>query len=164
MSRVADEAELSIFMADFANVDAAGKLNLIGGSVAVLGFDPQQGVTSRFSVAVSVHLPYELLPADFTFEIALVDGRDLVNLPGPSGPQPLRISQNVAVERPSSGLSSSVREHLGGNQISVLDFSNGLPLRVGGTYGWRVGLDGGMEKQWVYPFAVSGPPDLPVAG
>lgn len=158
MSEIAENASVTILVADFANVDAAGKINLLGAGVAMVGFDPMQGLTSRFSIGVVIHVPTKFLPADFSFEISLVSqGGELVMLPGPAEAQPLRVAQPVSMDRPNVSSSPAIRGHIGSNHQAVLDFSNGLPLAVGGLYEWHVRIDGDVDRVWTYPFAVAGP-------
>ena len=40
MSDAADAATVRILLADFANADSASKLNIIGGGICLIGFDP----------------------------------------------------------------------------------------------------------------------------
>lgn len=165
MSEVAQLSIAEIIVADFAMVDSAGKSNIIGAGVALLGFDAQQGVTTRFSVWVSVLVPTELCPVEFPVEVALVDSAgELVQLPGHDGPQPLRIAQIVTAEKPSAQVSMLQREHIGSRVQLVMDFSSGLPLAPGVNYEWRVRVDGDEARQVVYPFGVWGPGAGPVLG
>lgn len=164
MSEVAQNATVTILVSDFANSDAAGKLNVVGGTVAILGFDGMQGVTSRFSLSVVVNVPASLLPTDFALEISLLSNGELVLLPGVPDPQPLRVAQPVSMERATAAPTTLIRDHIGSNHVAVLDFAGGLPLAVGGIYEWQVRIDGDDERTWRYPFAVVGPPQSPVFG
>lgn len=167
MSAVAEQASVTLVVSDFANTDAAGKLNVLGATVAVLGFDPMQALSSRFSLAVVVRVPGRLLPAEFTVEVALRSGGELVQLPGPAGEtQPLRISQVVSLDRLGADRvpSPAVRDHVGASHTMVLDFNTGLPLVPGGLYEWQVRIDGDDSEVHAYPFAVVGPPPPPVFG
>lgn len=167
MSEIARQATVELALADFAVSDPAGKVNVIGAGIAVVGFDPAQGLSSRFSLWISIHVPTKLCPAEFPVEVALVDAMgELVTLPGPADgtSQPLRIAQVVNVERPHAQLAAATRDHIGSRVEIVLDFSNGLPLAVGGTYEWRVRIDGDDTRTWSYPFAVTGPGQGPVIG
>lgn len=158
MSEIAQNARVSIIVSDYANVDAGGKLNVLGGAVAIVGLDPMQGLTSRFSLAVVINVPTQYLPGDFALEISLRnEAGELVMLPGATEPQPLRVSQPVSLERPAGAATPAARDHLGTNHIAVLDFGGGLPLAVGGLYEWHVRIDGDDETAVRYPFAIAGP-------
>ena len=167
MSDIAKDASVNFVIGDFAMVDPlSGKGSIVGAGVAVLGFDPAQGLTSRFAVWISVALPGGLLPAEFPIEIALTSNGELVNLPAQTGtpPQPLRIAQIVQLDKSQIPAPAVVRDHVGSRNQIVLDFSNGLPLSPNGTYEWQVRVDGDDSRVWSYPFAVSGPMPGPVIG
>jgi len=155
VSEIAQTADVSLNVADYANVDAAGKVNILGGGVAGLGFEPSTGLTSRFTLVVSVHLPTALLPAEFSLEIFLTKDGELVMAPGPVEPQAVRISQAVTLDPPMA-FQQPGRGHVGNRHGAVLDFNNGLPLSPGGLYLWNVRIDGDTSKTWTYPFAVAG--------
>ena len=131
-----------ITIADFVNVDAGGKANVIGGGVLLLGFDPQQGVTTPFAIFVRLVSPVPTTdhPA---VEIVLVDASGQpVQVPGPMGEnQAIRISQVIEFSAPAvpgvhipAGAIPSVSQF-------AINFSNGLPLAPGHSYSWRVQLD-----------------------
>lgn len=163
MSAIAEAAEVSIIVADFANVDAAGKVNVLGAGVAGIGFDPSQGLTSRFTLVAYVFVPTTLLPAEFALEIYLTLGGELVMAPGPVEPQAVRIAQSVNLDPPMA-FPQPARGHVGGRHSAVLDFNNGLPLSPGGLYEWNVRIDGDSTRSWTYPFAIAGPTPGPVFG
>lgn len=167
MSDLAQNSEVGLVLADFASSDAGGKVNVVGAGIAVLGFDVNQGVSSRFTLWVNIRVPSRFCPAEFPVEVALLDeAGQLVALPGPVDgvTQPLRIGQVVQVEKSNAGLPLPVRDHIGGQVQMAFDFSNGLPLAIGGVYEWRVRIDGDDSIDWIYPFAVVGPPTGPVIG
>lgn len=60
MSEVSTDATARLLIADYAAVDAAGKLNIIGGGVSVLGYVQQAGSTSPFALVVSISVPPKL--------------------------------------------------------------------------------------------------------
>jgi hypothetical protein len=165
MSDIAERSSIEIIVADFAIVDSAGKSNLVGAGVAMLGFDPRQGLTNRFSLWVSILVPAVLCPVEFPLEIALVDSLgELVLLPGPVDRQVLRVAQIVTAEKPAAQIPMAQRDHIGSRVQLVLDFGSGLPLAPGSNYEWRVRLDGDEDHQKVYPFGVLGPGVGPVIG
>lgn len=150
----------SVIIADFVNVDAGGKANLIGAGISLLGFDPQQGVTSPFALYVRLvsPLPTNDRPA---VEILLADASGQpVMLPGPMGEaQALRISQNVdfppvavqGVTIPNGAIPSVAQ--------FAINFANGLPLAPGHSYSWRIQLDHDViaSESIFIPVAPAGP-------
>ena len=165
MSEYSENARVAIIMADFANTDAAGKVNIIGGGVELVSSDPATAMTSRFILWADVRIPSAMTPAEFAVEMALIDSMgNLVEAPGPAGPQPLRIAQVVQIERPLPQLPNNQRDHIGARAQMVFDFGNGLPLQPGGNYEWRLMVDGDEDHQLSYPFAVVGPQPGPVFG
>ncbi|MBX3194727.1 MAG: hypothetical protein KF727_06455 [Microbacteriaceae bacterium] len=165
MSQIAEQATVAITFADFGNVDSTGKINIVGGGVAVSGFDPGAGLTSRFSLWVQIWLPAVLTPAEFAVEVALVDpAGTLVMVPGPSGAQPIRIAQVVTAEKPTVQLASSIKDHIGSRLNLMFEFGSGIPLAPGANYVWRVMIDGDEARVWEYPWSVAGPPPGPVIG
>lgn len=166
MSDAAEAARVSMMLADFAIVDAAGKLNIIGGGVNLLGYDPAQGLTSRFALVVEIWIPSKFCPVDLPCDIALrtSDGA-VVELPGPAEPQKMRVGQVITVEPPivQGSVPRHERDGLEGRATYLLDFSSGLPLQPGHAYLWEVQLDG-SDPIHAHPFAVPGGGSNPVVG
>lgn len=167
MSEAAAKAVVSIALADFAVSDQSGKVNAIGEGIAVLGIDPVQGLSNRFTVIVGVWLPSSLTPIELPVELALSDSNgSVVQFPGTPGspPQAIRVANIMQFGHPTAGASVDVNKHIGSRAHMIIDFGNGLPLVPNGSYSWRVELDGDHERVWSYPFAVAGPPAAPVIG
>lgn len=155
MSELAENAVVSIQVADFAIADQGGKATIVGSGISVLALAQGKQSTTRFSVVVEIELPYELLPQDFPIEVALTTSSGQLVAPG-GGQQPLRIAQMATIERPqrANGLDYP-REALRGRTRLVVDFAQGLPLPAGMAYAWRVTVDGDATRAWSYPFAVA---------
>jgi len=165
VSEIAETAKVSISLADYGATDAAGKINIVGDGVAVLGYVPEAGLTNRFTLLVSVRLPTRLTPTEFPLEVALLDAAgNLAQVPGPAGSQPFRIAHVVQAQSGAAVYGQVVSDHIGVHVHLALDMSNGLPIAANGLYRWRVQLDGDEEHSWTYPFAVGGPPAAPVFG
>ncbi|WP_139200601.1 hypothetical protein [Curtobacterium sp. MMLR14_010] len=165
MSAIADNATITIGMADFAASDASGKTNVIGDGVAVLGFVPDQGLTNRFALTVKVRLPIGFAGAEFPLEVALLDeAGQLAQLPGPAGIQPFRVAQVVQANSSREVYGQRIVDHVGVSVQAVFDFATGMPLPVSSLLTWRVQVDGDETRQWTYPFAVTGPLPGPVFG
>lgn len=166
MSEIASAATTTIVLADVVMNDPMGKANVLGAGVAVLGYVPQSGNTTRFSLMVMIHVPSKFLPAEFPVEVSLVnaDGT-LFELPEPGGTmRPLRVAQMVQLAAPDMSNPAPTRDHIGSRASMVFEFSAGLPLKLGGLYTWRVQLDGDSDREWTYPFAVVAAPQVPVIG
>ena len=161
------EAHVQVHIADFANVDAGGKLNIIGGTVVFLGFDPNNGVTAPHNVAIVVAVPQQYAGQQYSLSIELfnVTADRVVQLPnGPAGQaQAMRIQQVVAVPplQPPPGTGNPGDGYV--NHVMVMNFANGLPLQAG-TYDWRVQIDGQARKHWKSRFHVPAPQPQPVFG
>jgi hypothetical protein len=164
MSALSDSASGHITIADYVNVDAAGKVNIIGGGIQFIGYDSESGVSAPFAlhIEVSAKLPIGEEPTA-AMEIMLVDSDGQpVSLPGPAGPQPMRIAQNVDFQRPAvPGMARPPAGFPGKTQVAMV-FPNGLPLAVGKVYEWVVQVDHELTAKTA--FFVPGRPDAPVVG
>lgn len=166
MSEISERAVVDLALADFAMVGGDGKLDVIGGGISILGFDPAAGVTSRHSLTVTVWVPTPLCPAEFPVELSLYADGELVRLPELVGEgSPLRVASIVRIESPMHpSIDIAQRNSVGGRHIFVVDFANGLPLTAGGSFEWRARLDGDDDHDASFPFAVAGLPSTPVFG
>jgi hypothetical protein len=152
-------------MADYASADAAQKLNVIGGGISLLGFNPQSGQSASFALVVWVSVSPKLYNAECAIEIVLEDASgNPVSLPGPGGqPQVLRIGQAVRFEEPK--LRPGVPRHvLRARTQWVVGFPTGLPLPVGQALTWRVKIDHESRPDWSDEFYIPGPVSGPVLG
>jgi hypothetical protein len=79
-------------LADFANSGADGKLNIIGGGITMMAFDPNVGATIPHAVIATVAFPPRFVGEAPAIELALQnDDGSLVTLSTPGGQQFLRI-------------------------------------------------------------------------
>ncbi len=133
----------TVLIADFVNVDAAGKVNIIGGGIQFLGSDPETGLTAPFAVYVNVTVSIPMFDeTSAEVEVVLVDtdGQPVI-VPSPEGPNVMRFNQDVdfrhtvrpEVQPPPMGFP--------GTSNIVLNFPGGLPLPTGSSYEWVVLLD-----------------------
>jgi hypothetical protein len=171
VSEVSDTATVRLLIADYASVDAARKLNVIGGGLTLIGQPDQisagvpSGFTAPFALVVSVTVKPTLYRSECSIEVALEDSKgELVKLPGPAGePQKMRIAQNSVFEEPNFP-AGVPRGLLRARTLFVLMFSNGLPLAIGQRYVWRVTIDHDTRDDWTEEFFVPGPPPGLVIG
>lgn len=88
-----------------------------------------------------------------------------VMMPGPTGQaEALRISQLARFEKPMPPMGMNLPEGLPTRLQFNIAFANGLLLKPGTLYAWRVSLDGQGRKQWAARFGIPGPPHGPVFG
>lgn len=160
---VADEADVTLLLADFANVDAGGKLNVIGGGWQAVGRLPT-GMTPPFSVVIRVEFPSARSGEQFAYGLVLHDEHGgTISFPGPSGElQELRIQHLAKAEKPTVP-QVALPDHLPSRVQIVINFGGGLLLSPGG-YRWQFEVDGNARPEWHLAFAVIGPPPPPVIG
>lgn len=163
MSELSDALTTNIILADYINIDQSGKLNALGGGLQFIGFDPNTGMSTPFAVGVQMVLNNPNSVRDGSFELLLVDANgEPVAVPGPAGPQVLRVGQVVRFDDPVLPNVDVPRGAVPPAANVVLNFANGVPLGVGMSYQWRAQVD--HEMVGSYSFYVPGPPPQPVLG
>jgi hypothetical protein len=159
VSKVSAAALVQILMADFAAVDQAGKLNIIGGTIAVVGRSPDAASTFPFSVIAMISVPATLYGETSMLELLLedADGNPVdVQLPGQVAPQHVKITNSAQFIRPKTQSHIDVPvEYLRGRTTLVVQFPTGLPLAGGRGYQWRVVVDGATQDSWTELFTVT---------
>ncbi len=155
MSEIAADADLSIWVADFASLDAVGKLNMLGGGVVLIGFDALQGVTTRFTVLGRVRVPAKYTPVDVPIELTLLDELGDVVTVGAPAPQPIRVAQVAKLEKPNVVGMPTLPAELPAQHFIALDIQ-GLPLQPGRVYSWSLRVDGDEDHAKRYEFFVPG--------
>jgi len=160
-----DDARVTVLLADYIAVDAAGKLTAVGAAFTLTGLQPD-GHTPPQHVAVLVDVPAGNLSQDFSLDLSLRDEESgqAVIVPGPSGEmEPLRVAQVMRAQPPQApGL--HLPSDLPGRVQIVIGFPQGLPLTQGRGYRWVVELDGQSRPEWSSGFYVPAPPPGPVFG
>ncbi len=162
---VSESAHVVVLLADYINVDAAGKVNALGAGFLISPLQPS-GLTAPQHLAVLVDVPSRHAGQEFALSVELRDDTldTAVQVPGPTGKmEALRVQQLVRGDRPSiPGLylpdTMPVRVQL------TLGFVQGLPLAPGKFYSWRAEVDGQHRQAWRARFHVPGPPPPPVFG
>lgn len=120
---------------------------------------PGLSLTPPHAVAVF----YEVEPAfcnkaiELVVELVTQDG-ETVQLPGPAGPQAMRLQQQITVETPGG-----VPIGTPGTGNRLIEIFPCLPLAPG-IYEWRVSLAGQHQTDWHARFHVAGPPGPPTFG
>ncbi|MHB1535212.1 MAG: hypothetical protein ACYC1D_11525 [Acidimicrobiales bacterium] len=123
----------------------------------------QHGIAAQMTgpqtVVVMLEVELALCNRQLTLEMELVseDG-EVVELPGPAGLQPMRITSQVMVPSPP-GAPTGFPGH--GN--AMIEFPNGLPLATG-VYRWQVRVNAQSHEDWSTSFFVAPLPQLPTFG
>lgn len=136
----------------------AGTLNLLNVGWGGTGVNPQ-GMTPP--AAVAMFFEAEFLecnqPVSVVLELLDEDGH-VVNVPGPTGPQPMRVQQSVSIATPVGAPAGAP-----GKANILTEVHPGLPLSAG-SYKWVVTIDGRTSDDWTVTFFVVSPPQPPVFG
>lgn len=170
MSEVSDNAAVRLILADYAAVDPAGKLNIVGGGLTGVGINVgTPGLTLPFALVVIIAVPPQLYNEQCAVEIVLEDSAgNLAVLPAPApgmAPQPMRVGQVITFEEPRfpPGVNTP-RGFLTSRAQWVVAFNPGLPLLAGQNYVWRVRIDDETQEVWTERFVVFDRPQGPVLG
>lgn len=150
------ETTVSMTIADYVNVDAAGKANLVGAGVRVLTSVPRtSSASSPFAVwaAVSVRNAPER-PVVIELVLAAPDGSS-VRLDDSTGRQSeIRITQSVPFAAHLPAGVDVPPGHLPLTHVLAANFASGLHFAPDRTYRWQVECDGIVVE--TYPFYVVG--------
>lgn len=145
MTTSSGSAGASIILADFVNIDAAGKVNIVGGGIQFMGFDPNSGMTAPFSLyaSITVSIPaFDSTQAEVEIMLIDADGHP-VQVPGPEGsPNTMQFTQSVDFRHTLAPNVQPPPMGFPGSSNVVLNFPGGLPLPQGATYEWVVLLNG----------------------
>ena len=159
------DAQVRLILCDFANTDAAGKLNVIGGGISFMGSGPQ-GQTSPFSVAVIVNVPSKYSGQQFVLSLELFDEtrKQVVQAPATSGAaEALRVQQMVTLAHIQLPAHVQTPPDAEVQHVMVMNFPAGLPLQPS-TYDWKVQIDAQSRPGWYSRFHVLGPAPGPIFG
>lgn len=169
MTDVAESAHVRLLLADYAAVDSAGKINIIGAGIEVLAFDDQRNASVPFTVVARVSFGPQFAGQRPAIELQLEhQNGDLVALPSPVGgvaqPQYVRVAASGPLETPAvPGLyipPGVMRPHAN----VVLNFANGLPLITRQIYRWRIKIDHVERDEWTTLFYMPVPAGGAVVG
>ncbi len=168
MSQIADTARVTIFLADFAALDAVGKLNVIGAGGQLLSLNPQLGATTPQAVVTIIEVPPAHYNEQFALSVALHnESGEIVQVPqGPlAEPGPLRVAQVLRAGEPIFSNAPQVpRGKVWARTQMVLNFPGGLTVSAGQLYTWQAQIDGDTDARWGTSFFVPGPLPQPVIG
>lgn len=160
---------VSVILADRGTANPpAGTLNLLNAGWSVTTLQPAPGAGGPFAPGGTLTPPHTVAafyevdyqhcnhPIDFVLELLSEDGLP-VHLPGPDGPQPMRMQRSITVASPG-GLPVGTP----GTGNTMLEVFPGLPLGPG-AYIWRVTLAGEHRDGWETRFDVQAAPPTPQA-
>ncbi len=116
-------------------------------------------VTGPQTVVVFLEAELAMCNRPHLLEIELVDDDGgVVSVPGPLGPQAVRLEQQIIVPSPSG-----VPTGFPGRASAMMELPVGLPLAPG-IYRWQVKLDGRTDEDWSAHMYVAAPPQPPTFG
>lgn len=166
MSAIAEAARVNLLLADYAAVDGTNKVNILGANWQVTGINPSSGLTAAQSVILLIDVPPQYYDEQFAVETTLYnEANEIVEAPGPTGqPAPLRISQLVKAEVPVVAGHFVPPKALWAKIQTIINLPNGILVKAGETYEWRVRIDGDDSRIWSTTFHVAGPPPQPLIG
>lgn len=150
--------EVHVLLADKGtNNVPQGTLNLLNLGWVVAHSDGK--ITPPHAVAIFFEAELADCNRSLKIEIALLDDDGkVVELPGPAGPQPLRLEQTMTISPPGGAPTGTP-----GKANTLLEMHPGLPLGPG-LYRWRVKVDGRGKDEWTTRFYVAAPPTMPSFG
>lgn len=159
------EASVTLFIADFANVDGGGKVNALGAGFEVVGVQPNS-FSAPMSLVLWIDVPSRHVGEQFTFSIELRDEESdqIVRVPGPTGrSEPLRIQQ-VARVNPPNVPGVFLPQGFPSRTNFLMAFPNGVQVTPGHSYRWVAQIDGQGRPGWNTRFHVAGPPPIVFGG
>lgn len=153
-------ARVTVLVADFANVDQAGKLNVIGGFFALLGYDPQTRGSAPHHVAVVLDIPANFAGQEYALQLQMRNETrgEVVRFIAPSGQlEPLQIAQAQRVPPAPAALGAPVPSDHPIRMQTVLNLDAGVAkVEPGEKYAWKVSIDGQSKPGWEARFSVFG--------
>jgi hypothetical protein len=147
MSEASRSAHVRIIVADYAVVDGAGKITMVGAGIAIAGINPLNNMTAPFAVVAIVSFDPKLIDASPAVEMSLeTHNGQLVQLPGHP---PLRVGTSQRLTPPTLPDGVDVPRDAVRPKVQILmQFQSGLPLQAGHAYVWRVKVDHEEREEW----------------
>lgn len=162
------DAQVQFILADYAASDAAGKLNVIGGGITILGSAGPGQPSTSFTTVITCSVPAKYAGQTYSFMVELHDVTtgQIVQLPSQQAGQfePLRAQQAVTVAPVQVPQGAAVPPDAMQAHTMVIQFGNGLPLEPGHSFEWRAEVDGQKRPGWWLRFHTLGAAPGPVFG
>ncbi|MGI8535108.1 MAG: hypothetical protein ACR2K2_01165 [Mycobacteriales bacterium] len=159
---------VTVLLADYANIDAAGKVNVLGGFFAPLGYNPQTKHAAAHQLIVVIDVPLSEAGQEFPLQLQLRNQTrgEVVRFISPEGRlEPLQIAQAQRVPPAPAlpGLTLPPDHPI--RMQTVLGIDAGVAaVEPGEHYAWKVSIDGQSKPGWDARFSVPGGPPPPVIG
>lgn len=161
-------ARCQVLLADYGNVDAAGKVNVIGGFFTLLGHNPQTKHAAPHYVIVIIEVPSALAGNEFAMQLQMrnLTRDEVVRFVSPDGRlEPLQIAQAQRVAPLVLPPGMTLPETHPIQMQTVLGIDSGVALvEAGEQFCWKVSIDGQSKPGWETRFSVPGGPPPPVLG
>jgi hypothetical protein len=153
MSDASDSAHVRIFIADYAVAALDGKITMVGGGIAITGFNPATGTTAPFTVIAIVSFDPKCIGDSPAVELLLENEQgQLVQLPGQPGP--IRVGTSEKLNPPVLQGANVPNDAVRPKAQILLQLQNGLPLPPGNGFRWRVRVDHETHPEWTEPLYV----------
>lgn len=162
MSEVSASAHVRILLADYGVIDAQGKVTIVGGAVTIVGTPLNMNQTAPFAVVGIVDFDQEYVGRRVPMELSLEDENgDLVPMPGfpdsSSQKQYVRIAAIEELRTPNVEWAKVPDRTIRPRHTIMLMFQNGLPLKTGHIYTWRLKVDDETRDEWTEEMYVPAP-------
>jgi hypothetical protein len=162
MSEVSGSAHVRLLLADYGVVDSQGKITIVGGGITIAGIPPNTNATAPFAVLGVIDFDQKYVGQRVAMELALEqDNGDLVPMPGAPDSadhaQYVRIAANEELKSPTVTWGRVPYRAVRPRHTLMLMFQNGLPLRQGHTYTWRLKIDDETRDEWTEEMYVPAP-------
>jgi hypothetical protein len=164
---IESDAQVQFILADYASIDASGKLNIIGGGIIFIGSGGPGQPSARFTTVVIVRVPAEYANQTYAFSLELKNlttGGPVMIPAGAGQLQPVRAQQAITVPPVQVPAGKVVPEDALQGHTTVLEFDNGLLLTAGHSFEWQVQINGHADPGWTHRFHVLGDAPGPVFG
>lgn len=134
--------KVTMLLADAAQA-VNGKLYILGGGWSVTGPQPTPS-----AIALKIEVPWDRANQRHDLQIALLDSDGHpVQVPTPSGDQPLELKSQFEVGRPAGLLQGTPLD------VTLAVTLGPLPLRPGQRYVWRCSINGDTDEDWQVAFS-----------
>ncbi len=161
------DCRVALLLADYVAIDAIGKINVVGGGVAICPLSPQ-GLTAPLHLLVTIDVARQHVGTEFPIciELRRLADDSVVDVPtDPTGRrEALRIQQMVSPEATVIEGRPVQDQNLPARLQFAVAFATGLPLPPGQVYAFTVEVDSQRRPEWSYAFVVPARPSGPVFG
>lgn len=164
-----ETARASVLVGDYANVDAAGKVNVIGGFFGLLGCNPQTKHAAPHVLVVIIDVPEAQAGQEFAMQLQMRNEtrNEAVRFVAPTGNlEPLQIAQAQRVPTPLTpppNMTLPADHFIRMPTVLTIDAEVAV-VEPGEHFSWKLSIDGQSKPGWDARFSVPGGPPPPVLG